>query len=404
MAHAIDDLKMVHEEEMKNYDRIESAVVSVMRRHGCKIIQTPTFEDYDTYGTYFPQLQREMIKTISSEGEVLVMRPDVTVPLVKTASREYPDARQLLKFGYVSMVFREYYGKSTHGKYFLQSGVEVLGDETPECDVEVMVMAAEFLESVGIRDMRIDLGSVAYMDALFEELRLSKEELSQVREFLEKRNLVSFEKLADRLSVTKIQRDVLLELPRLFGSYEETLKRAEGLCLNHKMADALARLEKVYEYLAVAGYADRVQLDFGFTSHMGYYTDLVFRIYADGALYSLISGGRYDSLAAQFQVPRPACGFGMNMNLLYEVMADSNLLEEMAPSCDLAVVYEKADRDLIVTLMAWRKKGYSVMGVASTNAIARGDYKLIVSYKEGRFLLEGTALTKEELEEKLGGL
>ena len=69
MAHAIDDLKMVHEEEMKNYDRIESAVVSVMRRHGCKIIQTPTFEDYDTYGTYFPQLQREMIKTISSEGE-----------------------------------------------------------------------------------------------------------------------------------------------------------------------------------------------------------------------------------------------------------------------------------------------------------------------------------------------
>ena len=265
-------------------------------------------------------------------------------------------------------------------------------------------MAAEFLESVGIRDMRIDLGSVAYMDALFEELRLSKEELSQVREFLEKRNLVSFEKLADRLSITKIQRDVLLELPRLFGSYEETLKRAEGLCLNHKMADALARLEKVYEYLAVAGYADRVQLDFGFTSHMGYYTDLVFRIYADGALYSLISGGRYDSLAAQFQVPRPACGFGMNMNLLYEVMADSNLLEEMAPSCDLAVVYDKADRDLIVTLMGWRKKGYSVMGVASTNAIARNDYKLIVSYKEGRFLLEGAALTKEELEEKLGGL
>lgn len=68
MAHAIDDLKMVHEEEMKNYDRIESAVVSVMRRHGCKIIQTPTFEDYDTYGTYFPRLQREMIKTISGEG------------------------------------------------------------------------------------------------------------------------------------------------------------------------------------------------------------------------------------------------------------------------------------------------------------------------------------------------
>lgn len=404
MAHGIDDLKMVHEEEMKNYDRIESAVVSVMRLHGCKIIQTPTFEDYDTYGRYFPQLQREMIKTIGRDGEVLVMRPDVTVPLVKTASREYPDPMQLLKFGYVSVVFREYYGKSTHGKYFLQSGVEVLGDATPECDGEVMVMAAEFLESVGIHQMRIDLGTVAYMDALFEELHLSEAELSKVREYMEERNLVAFENLADTLSITKIQRDVLLELPRLFGNYEETLARAESLCLNRKMAEALERLKKVHTYLEVAGYSDRVQLDLGFTSHMGYYTDLVFRIYADGALYSLISGGRYDSLAAQFQVPRPACGFGMNMNLLYEVMAEAGLLEQPVPSCDLAVTYEEADAELVRLLLKWRKAGYSVMGVSRRNKIEAGDYKMVISYEKGQFLLDGKPLSSDEVEEKLGGL
>lgn len=403
MAQDMDDLKMVHEEEMKNYDRIEGSVVSVMRRHGCKIIQTPTFEDYDTYGRYFPQLQREMIKTIGPGGEVLVMRPDVTVPLVKTVAREYPDPAQLLKFGYVSMVFREYYGKSTHGKYFLQSGVEVLGDETPECDGEVMVMAAEFLESVGIRDMRIDLGTVAYMDALFDELHLTDEELSKVREYMEKRNLVSFGKLVDTLPITTIQRKVLLELPKLFGSYEDTLKRAEDLCLNHKMMEALTRLRKIYEYLEVAGYSDRVQLDFGFTSHMGYYTDMVFKIYADGALYSLISGGRYDSLAAQFQVPRPACGFGMNMNLLYEVMAEENLLEEMVPSCDLAVIYDKPDRDLVLTLMDWRRKGHSVLGVSGKNRIVTGDYRITAVYENGKFKVGADLLSKEELEARLGG-
>ena len=106
MAQEMDDLKMVNEEEMKNYDRIESAVVSVMRRHGCKIIQTPTFEDYDTYGRYFPLLQREMIKTLGAGGEVLVMRPDVTVPLVKTVAREYPDAAQLLN----SAMYPWYFG------------------------------------------------------------------------------------------------------------------------------------------------------------------------------------------------------------------------------------------------------------------------------------------------------
>lgn len=52
-----------------------------------------------------------MVKTIDTDGQVLVMRPDVTVPLVRTVAREYPDPHQLLKFGYVSTVFREFFRK-----------------------------------------------------------------------------------------------------------------------------------------------------------------------------------------------------------------------------------------------------------------------------------------------------
>ena len=80
MNETLDDIKMVHEEDMKNYDRIQTQIVSVMLRHGCKIIETPTFEDYDTYGTYFPAMRKEMIKTLDTDGSVLVLRPDVTVP------------------------------------------------------------------------------------------------------------------------------------------------------------------------------------------------------------------------------------------------------------------------------------------------------------------------------------
>lgn len=401
MNQTLDELQMVHEEELTNYDRIQAQVMDVMHRHGCKIIQTPTFENYDTYGKYFPALQKEMVKTIDSDGSVLVMRPDVTMPLVKTVAKEYPNAKQLLKFGYVSMVFREYYGKSTHGKYFLQSGVEVLGDDSPECDGEVVVTAAEFLESLSITDMRIDLGTVAYMDALFKELRLSPEVLLKVREYLEKRNLVAFREIADSLPLTKLQREVLLELPMLFGEYESTFARAEELCLNSDMAAALGRLKKVYQYLKSAGYQDKVQLDLGFTSHMGYYTDLVFKIYADGALYSLINGGRYDDLSAQFHADRPACGFGMNMNLLYEFMADAGLLEQMKPSVDLAILYEEATPALIQDLTEWRKKGFSVLGANEKNDISPKDYLLVARYRNGQYELDGKRASKEMIEEKL---
>lgn len=57
MAKTLDDMKMVHEEEMQNYNRIQEAVTRVMHRHGCKIIQTPAFEEYDTYSRLFPSVK-----------------------------------------------------------------------------------------------------------------------------------------------------------------------------------------------------------------------------------------------------------------------------------------------------------------------------------------------------------
>ena len=92
------------------------------------------------------------------------------------------------------------------------------------------------------------------------------------------------------------------------------------------------------------------------------------------------------------------------MNLLYEVMAEEDLLEEMVPSCDLAVVYDEADRDLILTLMNWRQKGFSVLGVSRKNRIIPGDYRLIASYEKGAFVIGEERLSKEEMERKLGGL
>ena len=75
MNKTLDEMKMIHEEEMQSYGRIQDRVISVMLSHGCKIVQTPSFEDYDSYGTYFPSLRKEMIKTIDSDGSVLVLRP-----------------------------------------------------------------------------------------------------------------------------------------------------------------------------------------------------------------------------------------------------------------------------------------------------------------------------------------
>lgn len=354
---------MLHHDEMRNYDRIQGKIISVIMNHGCKIIETPSFEDYDVYRHFFPHLRQQMVKTIDTDGRVLVLRPDVTLPVVETAAREFPRANQLIKFGYVSTVFREYYGRSTYGKDFLQGGIEILGDSSPECDGEVIVTAAEILKAVGVENIRIDIGTAAYTKALFEGLPISAEQKETLKRYMAERNLVACKSYIESLSLSAEAREALISLPVLFGSYAQTLSKARDYSINSGMLNALSRLEAVYDYILYAGYADKVQLDFGFASPLGYYTDTVFKVYVDGALYDIIDGGRYDRLSSRFGVDRPACGFGMNINLLYEYMNDAGILEDTEPSFQLAVSYTTSDQPLIRDLMNWRSKGFRVAAI-----------------------------------------
>ncbi len=400
----LDGVKMLHHDEMRNYDRIQGKIISVIMNHGCKIIETPSFEDYDVYQHFFPQLRQQMVKTIDTDGRVLVLRPDVTLPIVETAAREFPRSNQLLKFGYVSTVFREYYGRSTYGKDFLQGGIEILGDSSPECDGEVIVTAAEILKAVGVENIRIDIGTAAYTQALFNGLPLSEEQKATLKGYMAERNLVACKSYIASLPISSDARKALEALPVLFGPYAQTLSKARDYSINSGMLNALSRLERVYDYILYAGYADKVQLDFGFASRLGYYTDTVFKVYVDGALYDIIDGGRYDQLSSRFGVDRPACGFGMNINLLYEYMSDAGLLEDTEPSFQMAVSYTQGDQTLVRDLMNWRDRGFRVAAYPDSSFIDSADYSIHAIYRNGSYYKDGKAMTAEELEALMGRL
>ena len=400
----LDGVKMLHHDEMRNYDRIQGKIISVIMNHGCKIIETPSFEDYDVYQHFFPQLRQQMVKTIDTDGRVLVLRPDVTLPIVETAAREFPRSNQLLKFGYVSTVFREYYGRSTYGKDFLQGGIEILGDSSPECDGEVIVTAAEILKAVGVENIRIDIGTAAYTQALFDGLPLSEEQKATLKGYMAERNLVACKSYIASLPISSDARKALEALPVLFGPYAQTLSKARDYSINSGMLNALSRLERVYDYILYAGYADKVQLDFGFASRLGYYTDTVFKVYVDGALYDIIDGGRYDQLSSRFGVDRPACGFGMNINLLYEYMSDAGLLEDTEPSFQMAVSYTQGDQTLVRDLMNWRDRGFRVAAYPDSSFIDSADYSIHAIYRNGSYYKDGKAMTDEELEALMGRL
>ena len=252
----LDGVKMLHHDEMRNYDRIQGKIISVIMNHGCKIIETPSFEDYDVYRHFFPQLRQQMVKTIDTDGRVLVLRPDVTLPVVETAAREFPRANQLIKFGYVSTVFREYYGRSTYGKDFLQGGIEILGDSSPECDGEVIVTAAEILKLSASKTF----ASISVRRLIPSSLRRpshfggTERHAEAIHGRTESRGLQVLYRVPLPFGRSP---GSLIALPVLFGSYAQTLSKARDYSINSGMLNALSRLEAVYDYILYAGYADK---------------------------------------------------------------------------------------------------------------------------------------------------
>lgn len=112
----------------------------------------------------------------------------------------------------------------------------------------------------------------------------------------------------------------------------------------------------------------------------------------------------YDQLSSRFGVDRSACGFGMNINLLYEYMNDAGLLEDTEPSFQMAVSYTACDQTLVRDLMNWRNRGFRVAAYPDSSFIDSGDYSIHAIYRNGSYYKDGKAMTAEELEALMGRL
>lgn len=398
MVTTLDMVKNIHHHELRQVARIQETLLRFFNLHGCKMVETPVFEPYDLYSDSFPYLRRQFIKTFDNDGSVLVLRPDVTMPLVKSLAQEYKDGKEYLKFAYITNVFLDYQGRHRGGKEFLQGGAEILGSAEPDCDSEMILMAMNILQDLKVTDIQVDIGTVAYSEAFFRELKLPDKTraVSRIKEAVESRNMDAIAALCRELKLKADDTELLLALPTMFGVYGETIGRARSLCRNAAMEAALDRLEEIVTQLQWEKGDSKFYLDFAFSNRVNYYTDMVFKIYAFGAPYELVSGGRYDGLASKFGVPRPACGFGMNINLLYEYIAENHLAGEQQAVFDLLIRYNKIGKTSLGLINSLRKKGLKVVAVPTYGKINEADYRLLSVYDGGKLVIGGKSYTEAE--------
>ncbi|MDO5717743.1 MAG: ATP phosphoribosyltransferase [Tissierellia bacterium] len=318
MNYEITGSRTIFGDEVKRMREITNVLINESEKSGFEEIMIPNFEDYDLYKNHRGIDRLQMVKTIDNDGRVIVLRPDATIGITRFVSKNFPIPESPVKLFYISTIFREFKGVKKVGRDFIQGGVEFFGVPGIECEAEVIKLAISIIRNLNINNIQIGLGSAEYLSGFLSTLNLDREDEDTIMEFLEGRDLSGLIPFLESRGLSAEDIDAFIELTSMVGESKKVLPRAIELIRNEKMKSALNRLEDLSDMIREIDSKICIKLDFTLTKRFNYYTDTIFELYAGGMHVPVVSGGRYDKLAAEFGAERPAVGFGMNLSLLLD--------------------------------------------------------------------------------------
>jgi len=286
---------------------IEETIRRVFRSWSYAEVLTPTFESYESLERGLGEkLMQQTFRFTDPLGAALALRTEMTTPIARVVSARLRNATLPLRLSYVAPAYRYEEPQLGRMREFTQAGTELIGSTDVTADAEVLFMAAETLDAVGLADARFDINHAAIVDGVLRATGLSGDALAECKKLIAQRNLVALREFERSHDVRHF--DTVKRLTTMRGR-EEVLEMVRPVCTTPESLDALERLESILERAAQLGYADRINIDFALLRDLEYYTGFVFEGYIADLGFSLCGGGRYDSLLPSFGYDVPAVGW-----------------------------------------------------------------------------------------------
>ncbi len=357
---AVKGMNDIFPPESAQWEWFEQHVREVMGSFAYGSIRTPIVEHTQLFvkgtGETTDIVEKEMYSFEDRlNGENLTLRPENTPGVVRAAIEHnltYDGGKRLY---YVGPMFR--HERPQRGRYrqFYQVGAEALGFAGAEVDAEVIVLAAQLLQRLGLPGIVVELNSLGQTS-----------ERQQHRSAL----IAYFERHAELLDADARRRlhsnplrildtknpalcDLVVQAPELLGFLGE---------------GSLAHFDTVQRLLSASGVPWRINPRA--VRGLDYYSHTVFEFVTDelGAQGTLCGGGRYDGL---FEIlggkPTPAVGWGMGVERVLELVRVRGLAAS-APAPDVfAVIPDPQSLPIAFqVLQALRQAGVRVQMHAGT--------------------------------------
>jgi histidyl-tRNA synthetase len=357
---------------------------------GYEEVKTPTLESlhlFTSAGTLTPSMLGKVYSFLDWDGwsgERVVLRPDATIPVARLYIENMAD-RELAKLFYIANTFIfEESGKKNREKW--QFGAELIGIGSPLADVELIVLAMEVLQNLGLRDVELKLSHAGLTRGILQKLGMNQEEQHQV-----------FDKLLDgdasvlnQLQAEKPGLAPLLALQGQSSGFVKNLTSALALDLP-ELKPQIDDLVFIADALQALGRSFKI--DIASVRGFEYYTGVIFQLFINDEKVG--GGGRYDDLITSMGgKPTPASGFALYLDLLMKLIDGRRLCGPAAPIV-LVKMDSSAAKKGFGAAESLRKAGYTVKLHLGGRGPTDAQWKLEVRNKAPLIVLTDLAQNKK---------
>lgn len=365
LLHTPEGVRDIYNGECAKKLVLQERLRDVCLRYGYRDIQTPSFEFFDVFSKERGSVpSNEMFKFFDRYGNTLVLRPDMTPAIARTAAKYFGEHILPLKLCYTGNTYinvsKYYQGRL---KENTMVGAELIGDGSIDADFEMLSMVIDCMKNSGVKEFQVEVGNVLFFKGLLKEGGISGDDEELLVSLIQEKNYFGVEELLDTLKIDRHIAQVLLELPQMFGSVE-VLDKARQLTDNKECLAAIDRLQDLYALLHVTGRDRYISFDLGELSNHAYYTGIIFHAYTFGTGEPVINGGRYDKLIGQFGKDKPSIGFSITVDRLMTAIARQGL-EIPVDTSGTLLVYDSGNvADAIMLADGMRKLDEPVCMIA----------------------------------------
>lgn len=303
------------------FEFVRDKLINSAKLAGYSLIELPVFEDTEVFtrgvGESTDVVSKEMYTFEDRGGRSITLRPEGTAGVMRAVIEHNLDRGQLpVKLFYTGPFFRAERPQAGRYRQFYQVGIEAIGFNDPEIDVEVIAVADSAFKALGLKEYKLNITSLG-------------DSSSRAAHRTELVKYISTLKLDDET----IARAKLNPL-RLFDDKRDEIKQMMAgapLLLDFLNSESKSHFEEVKRLLTEIGIAYTINPRM--VRGLDYYTGTTFEF--DHALLGAQSGigggGRYDGLMNSLGGSDVSgIGFGLGVDrILMAALAENSLPAEL---------------------------------------------------------------------------